>query len=59
MKIMAINKIAVNLSIKIKNRYISFSRAINETSEKVEIVATKENLTLNSVRVIQIKGNKS
>lgn len=56
---MAINKTAMNLNIKIKNNYTASSKTINETSEKVEIVATKENLTLCSARMIQIKGNKS
>lgn len=56
---MAINKSATNIKIKIKNNYLSTSKTINETSEKVEIVATKENLTLCSTRKIQIKGNKS
>ncbi|MFC0777117.1 hypothetical protein [Flavobacterium sp. HJSW_4] len=56
---MGINKTAKNLNIKIKNTYRSSSKTINETSEKVEIVATKENLILCSSRKILIKGNKS
>ncbi|KQB40385.1 hypothetical protein [Flavobacterium aquidurense] len=56
---MAINKTAKNLTVKIKNEYISFSKTLYETSEKVEIVATKENLTLYSAKKIQITGNKS
>jgi hypothetical protein len=56
---MAINKTAKNLKVKIKNNYTSFSKTLQETSEKVEIVATKENLTLYSGKKIQIRGNKS
>lgn len=56
---MAINKIAKNLTLTIKNEYTSFSKTHYETSEKIEIVATKENLTLYSGNKIQIRGNKS
>ncbi len=56
---MAINKSAKNLSIKIKNNYISLSKAIHESSGKIEIVATKENLTLMSGKKTIIRGNKS
>lgn len=56
---MAINKTAKNLKIKIKNTHMSFSGTMQETAEKVEIIATKENLTLISVKKINIKGNKS
>ncbi|MHC0445195.1 hypothetical protein ACWA1F_07280 [Flavobacterium sp. 3-218] len=56
---MAINKTAKNLKIKIKNKYISISKKLDETSGKVEIVATKENLTLASNNTINVRGNKS
>ena len=56
---MAINKTAKNLNAKIKNKYICLTKKINESSEKIEIVATKENLTLISSKKINIKGNKS
>lgn len=56
---MAIIKTAEKITIKIKNNYVAFAKTIYETSEKVEIVATKENLTLASNKKIQIKGNKS
>lgn len=56
---MAINKTAKNLKIKIKNSYASFSKIIHEESDKIEIVATKENLTLASNKKINIRGNKS
>jgi hypothetical protein len=55
---MAINKSAKNLYIKVKGNYISQSQTFLETAEKVEIVATKENLTLISNKKIQMKGNK-
>lgn len=56
---MAITKTARNLNVKIKNNYISVVKEINETSEKIEIVATKENLILISNKKINIRGNKS
>ncbi|WP_428229420.1 hypothetical protein [Flavobacterium sp.] len=56
---MAIYKTAKNLKIKISNVYTCYSKAFYETSEKIEIVATKENLTLYSGNKIQIRGNKS
>lgn len=56
---MAINKTAKKLKIKIKNTYFSFSKEIYETSGKVEIVATKENLTLVSNNMVNVRGNKS
>jgi hypothetical protein len=56
---MAINKNAKNLTVKIKNNYTSMSQTIYETAERVEIIATKENLTLNSNKKVQLKGNKS
>lgn len=56
---MAINKTARNLNIKIKNSYISLAKTIHEESGKIEIVATKENLTLASNKKINIRGNKS
>jgi hypothetical protein len=56
---MAINKTAKNLRVKIKNVYTSFSKTLQETSGKVEIVATKENLTLYSAKKMQIRGNKT
>ena len=56
---MAIYKSAKNLNIKIKNTYISFAKVMDETSGKVDIVATKENLTLISNKKINIRGNKS
>lgn len=55
---MAINKTAKNLTIKIKNNYTCFAKTIYETSGKVEIVGTKDNLTLVSNRKIIIRGNK-
>lgn len=54
---MAINKSAKNLYIRIKNNYIHQSQIFLETADKVEIVATKENLTLNSNKKVQMKGN--
>jgi len=56
---MAINKTARNLNVKIKNGYTSLSKTIHEESGKIEIVATKENLTLTSNKKINITGNKS
>ena len=56
---MAINKTAKNIKIEIKNNYISFAKTMYETSEKVEIVATKQNLTLSSNNKVHIRGNKS
>lgn len=56
---MAINKTAKNLIIDIKRNYISLSKTYCEESEKVEIIATKENLTLISKKKINIRGNKS
>jgi|APAga8741243762_1050094.scaffolds.fasta_scaffold38747_2 hypothetical protein len=56
---MAINKTAHNLNIKIKDNYISNAKSIYEESRKIEIVATKENLTLTSNKKIIIRGNKS
>ncbi len=55
---MAINKSAKNLYVTIDNKYYSISKTFIETSEKVEIVATKDNLTLVSNKKIQMKGNK-
>jgi hypothetical protein len=55
---MAINKSAKNLYIRIKGNYISQSQTFLETAEKVEIVATKENLNLISSKKVQMKGNK-
>lgn len=56
---MAINKTAKNLNIEIKNSHMGSFKTMHETSEKVEIVATKENLTLYSGKKIKIRGNKS
>jgi hypothetical protein len=56
---MAINKNAKNLYIKLKNNYTCFAQTIYETAEKVEIIATKENLTLISNKKVNLKGNKS
>lgn len=56
---MAINRTAKNLNVKIKNNYICLTKGINESSEKIEIVATNENLTLISNKKINIRGNKS
>lgn len=56
---MAIYKTAKNLKIKIKKSYNCFSKTFYETSDKIEIVATKENLTLYSGNKIKIRGNKS
>nr|WP_294924762.1 hypothetical protein [uncultured Flavobacterium sp.] len=55
---MAINKTAKNLYIRIKDNYLTQSQTFLETSEKIEIVATKGNLILNSNKKVQIKGNK-
>jgi hypothetical protein len=55
---MAINKTAKNLYIRIKGSYISQSQNFKETAEKIELVATKKNLTLNSNKKVQLKGNK-
>lgn len=51
---MAINKTANNLKIKIKNNYISSAKTIHEESDKIEIIATKENLTLISGKKVII-----
>jgi hypothetical protein len=56
---MAITKTANNITIKVKNNYVATSKTIDENSGKIEIVATKENLTLISNKKINIKGNKS
>ncbi|WP_456312446.1 hypothetical protein [Pseudomonas shirazensis] len=56
---MAINKTAKNLKIKITKNYTCMAKEIDETSGKIEIVATKENLTLISDKKIIIRGNKS
>jgi hypothetical protein len=55
---MAINKSAKNLYITVENKYYSLSKAFVETAEKVEIIATEENLTLVSNKKVQMKGNK-
>lgn len=55
---MAINKSAKNLYIRIKDNYINLSQTFVETAEKIEIVATKENLNLISNKKVQMKGNK-
>ncbi|SMP37265.1 hypothetical protein [Flavobacterium hercynium] len=55
---MAINKSAKNLYVTIKESYFSQSKTFIETSEKVELVATKENLTLSSNKKVQLKGKK-
>ncbi|MCV9926741.1 hypothetical protein OIU83_03730 [Flavobacterium sp. LS1R49] len=56
---MAINKTAKNLTIEIKNKYTCIAKTIYETTGKVEIVATKDNLTLVSNKKVIIRGNKS
>jgi hypothetical protein len=56
---MAINKTAKNLIITIENKYFSSAKTIEETAEKVEIVATHENLILISNKKVCAKGNKS
>lgn len=56
---MAINKTAKNIKIEITNNYISFAKKLYETGGIVEIVATKENLTLTSGNKVNIQGNKS
>jgi hypothetical protein len=56
---MAINKTAKNLKVEVKNNYISSAKMIHEESDKVEIIAIKENLTLLSNKKIVIKSNKS
>ncbi|WP_185965947.1 hypothetical protein [Flavobacterium sp. ZT3R18] len=55
---MAINKSAKNLYITIDNKYYSLAKTFVETADKVEIIATEENLTLISNKKIQLKGNK-
>lgn len=59
MKFMAITKKAKNIIIKVKNNYVATSKTIDENSGKIEIVATKENLTLVSNKKINIRGNKN
>lgn len=55
---MAINKSAKNLYVTIDNKYYSIAKTFVETAEKVEIIATEENLTLISNKKVQLKGNK-
>jgi len=55
---MAINKTAKNLYIKLYKSYDSKAKQVEETSEKVEIVATKENLQLLCNKKIVITGAK-
>lgn len=56
---MAINKTAKNIHIEIRNNYLCTAKTILEVSEKVDIVATKEKLTLVAAKRIYVKGNKS
>ncbi|WP_281234446.1 hypothetical protein [Flavobacterium gelatinilyticum] len=57
---MAITKTAKNLKIEIRNTYTSLTgKKFQEGSAKVEIIATKENLTLISNKKINVRGNKS
>jgi hypothetical protein len=56
---MVINKTEKNLYVTIKQNYVSQSKIFVETAEKVEIAATKENLTLSSNKKVQIKGNNN
>jgi hypothetical protein len=51
---MAINKTARNLLITIKTNYIASSKTFADTAEKVEIVATGQNLALVSNKKVCI-----
>lgn len=54
---MAIKKTAKNLFIKISDKYVSTSKTYEESAEKVEIVALKENLILASNKKINVISN--
>lgn len=56
---MAINKIAKNLTVTINEKHLCMAKTIEETSEKITIVATEDDLNLVSNKKIVIKGNKS
>jgi hypothetical protein len=56
---MAINKTAKNLTVIIKDKHICMAKSIEETAEKVTIVATHDDLNLISNKKVVIKGNKS
>ena len=51
---MAIKKIAKNLFITLRENYVSTSKTYVENAEKVEIVATGQNLVLASNKKISI-----
>ena len=55
---MAINKTAKNLYVTLCKSYDSKAKKVEETAEKVEIVATKENLKLLCNKKIVITGTK-
>lgn len=55
---MAINKTAKNLYVKVYKSYDSNAKKVQETAEKVEIVATQENLKLLCNKKIVITGTK-
>ena len=55
---MAITKTAKNMTITIKNNYLSISKTFEETAEVVDILATKGNVKLISNKKVIIKGNE-
>lgn len=53
---MAINKTATNITVKLKDSYISTSGKLIKTAESVNIESTKDNLSLVSNMKIQTLG---
>lgn len=55
---MAINKIAKNITLKIRSSYTSNSKILTRSAELVNIESTKRNLTLLCNKKIVSQGNK-
>jgi len=55
---MAIIKRAKNIRLQIKKEYTSISGKMEETSKRIFIYSTKEDLSLNSNKKIIANGNK-
>lgn len=55
---MAINKQAKNITINVKNKYVSYSGNLTKTTKRLNVESVNENLSLNSNKKIVANGNK-
>lgn len=54
---MAIVKMADNINVTVKNKYMAVTSKLSKTAEDIKIDATKDNLVLNCIKKICANGN--